>query len=63
MFESRTGARARGSSRLLRRLARFSFGVLRALIIGSASFGPPRRPPEPPPPQTSAQVEERSSEA
>lgn len=54
MFASRTVARALGN--LLRRLARLSFGILRALLIGTASFGPPRPPPEPPPPQTTEQV-------
>ena len=62
MFVSSTGSRAPGAARLLRRLARLILRLLRALVIGSASFGPPRPEPESPPPQTSAQVEERSSE-
>ncbi|HEY0466636.1 MAG TPA: hypothetical protein VGC79_20655 [Polyangiaceae bacterium] len=61
MFASRTVSRALGH--LLRRLARLSLEVLRALLIGTASFGPPRPPPEPPPPQTTEQVTQSSSEA
>ena len=61
MFVSSTRARAR-SSGFLRRLGRLSLAVLRAFIVGGAALGPPRPPPEPPPPQTSAQVDERSSE-
>jgi hypothetical protein len=63
MFALRTAARARGRGFLLRRLARFSLLVLRALLIGAASFGPPRPPPEPAPPQTTEQAAEGSSEA
>jgi len=60
MFASRTLSRALGN--WLRRLARLSFEVLRALLIGTASLGPPRRPPEPPAPQTTEQTAERTSE-
>ncbi|MEI9951688.1 MAG: hypothetical protein WDO74_22580 [Pseudomonadota bacterium] len=63
MYASSTGSRALGVGKFLRRLARLSLRVLRALIIGAASFGPPRPPPEPPPPQTTEQTDERSSEA
>lgn len=55
--------RALGRGNLLRRVAQLSLGILRALLIGTASFGPPRPPPEPPPPQTTEQVAESSSEA
>jgi hypothetical protein len=64
MFVSSSRSRARGGSNLLRRLARVSLAVLRALVVGAASLGPPRRPPEPPAPQTTEQVaDQRSSEA
>jgi len=59
MFASST--RALGQGKFLCRLARIFLSVLRALLIGAASFGPPRPPPEPPPPQTSAQVDEGST--
>jgi len=63
MFTSSPGSRALGCVKFLRRLSRLSSAILRALIIGAASFGPPRPPPEPPPPQTITQVDESSSEA
>ena len=58
MFAAST--RALGGGKLLRRVARISMSVLRALLIGAASFGPPRPPPDPPPPQTTEQVYEGS---
>ena len=45
MFAPRSCARVPGCSHFLRRLARFSFRVLQALLIGAASFGPPRPRP------------------
>jgi len=61
MFASRTVLRALAI--FLRRFARLSGNVLRALLIGTASFGPPRPAPEPPPPQTTEQAALSSSEA
>ena len=61
MFTSRTVSRALGV--FLRRFARLSRNILRALLIGAASFGPPRPAPEPPPPQTTEQAAESASEA
>lgn len=61
MFASSICSRALG--RFLHRFVRLSLGVLRALLIGIASVGPPRPPPEPPAPQTTEQVAESSSEA
>jgi len=55
MFESRASRRARGCGHLLRRLTHVTLSILRAILVGAASFGPPRPPPEPPPPQTSEQ--------
>ena len=63
MFASSTASRALRSGRFLRRLLRLALRVLQALVIGSASFGPPRPPPEPPPPQTIAQINEHSRKA
>ena len=60
MFASRTDSRAHGYNHCLRRLSRFALRLLRALLIGAASFGPPRPPPEPPPPQTTEQCAESS---
>jgi hypothetical protein len=62
MFASSTCAHARGS-RFLRRAARLSVRVLRALLVGAAAFGPPRPQPEPPPPQTTSQANDGSAEA
>lgn len=61
MFASRTVSRALGI--FLRRFARLSGNILRALVVGTASFGPPRPAPEPPPPQTTEQAADSSSEA
>jgi len=61
MFASCVSRRARGCGNLLRRLARVSLDVLRAILIGAAAFGPPRPPPEPPAPQTTEQESERIS--
>ena len=63
MFASSNFSRARGRANFFRRLARISLRVLRALLIGAASFGPPRPPPEPPPPQTTEQGPDESCEA
>jgi hypothetical protein len=63
MFTSSSGSRALGCGQFLRRLSRLSLAIFRAVVIGAASFGPPRPPPEPPPPQTIEQVDESSSEA
>ena len=62
MFASSAASRARRGSHLFRRFAQLIFSILRALLIGAASFGPPRPPPEPPPPQTTEQVSEGSSQ-
>ena len=62
MFASRSCSRARGCSHCLRRLSRFSLRILQALLIGAASFGPPRPPPEPAPPQTTEQGADSSTE-
>jgi hypothetical protein len=61
MFASSSGSGALRRGKFLRRVARLSWAVLRALLIGAASFGPPRPPPEPPPPQTTEQTDEGSS--
>ena len=63
MFASSICSRALGRGNVLRRVARLSLRVLRALLIGAAAFGPPRPPPEPPAPQTSEQSAEISSQA
>ena len=60
MIASAPGLRA-SWRKLLRRLARIASSVLRALLMGAASFGPPKPPPEPPPPQTIEQVDQASS--
>lgn len=62
MFAASIRSRALGRGNFLRRLARLSLSVLRALLIGAASFGPPRPPPEPPTPQTTEQVADRRAE-
>jgi hypothetical protein len=63
MFRSSPCAHALGCSKSVRRLWRLSLAIFRALVIGAASYGPPRPPPEPPPPQTTEQVAESSSQA
>jgi len=63
MFASSNRSRALGRGNVFRRLARLSWRVLRALLIGAAAFGPPRPRPEPPAPQTTEQSAENSSEA
>jgi hypothetical protein len=61
MLASRTCRRASRLGNLLRRGRRFAANVLRALLIGTAAFGPPRPPPEPPPAQTTEQVSDTAS--
>jgi len=63
MFALRIFTRALRCGNLLPRLARLALAVLRALMIGAASIGPPRPPPEPPAPQTTEQAAEISTEA
>lgn len=63
MSASSTGPRVRGRRHWFRRLAQLSFSILRALLVGAASFGPPRPPPEPPAPQTTEQASEGSRDS